>query len=80
MPDFLLTPDQLGDLAPDGSIVAHPTHDIFGQEYNRINATRKQMTLGGKRVFVVIPVGKDSEENVYKMAGEKSLAKGKTDE
>jgi hypothetical protein len=80
MPDFLLTPDQIGDLAPDGSITKHPEQDIFGQPVDRLNPTRKQLTLGGKRIFVVIPVGKDSEDNVYKLAGDKPAVKSKSDE
>lgn len=63
MPEFHLTADQIGELTDDG--LRHPAQDIFGQPYDRVNATRKYFQRGGKRLFVVIPTGKDSEENTY---------------
>ncbi len=72
--EFILTPDMVGELAADGSITKHPALDIFGREYQKVNATRKYLTLGGRRVFVVIPTGKDSDENTYQLEGEPAPA------
>jgi hypothetical protein len=68
MPDIHLTDEQIGTLNPDGSILTHPALDILGLPYDKLNITRKQITLGGKRVFVCIPTGHDKEDNVYKQA------------
>lgn len=72
MPTFTLTADQLGALADDGSIIRHPERDITGAPADRLNGARKPLTHNGEplthngaRVFVVIPVGKDHEDNVY---------------
>lgn len=65
MPTFTLTADQLGALADDGSIIRHPERDITGAPADRLNGARKPLTHNGARVFVVIPVGKDHEDNVY---------------
>ena len=74
MPDFVLIPDQIGELAADGSITKHPSLDILGNEYSRVNATRKPI---GKGRFVVIPTGKDSEDNVYTVLADKPAPKAK---
>ncbi len=68
MPKFQLTPEQLGEIASDGTIAKHPELDIFGSPYEARSATRKRLKLGGKRVFVVIPPGKDSDDNTYELA------------
>jgi hypothetical protein len=74
MPDFHLTPEQLGELDKDGGIVSHPSLDIFGNPVDKLNASRKPLTINGKRVLIVIPTGRDSEENTYKLAGDKPAA------
>lgn len=75
--EFILTPEQIGELASDGSITKHPEQDIFGQPYERVNASRKQLVLGGKRIFVVIPTGKDSDENTFKLPVSQPALKAK---
>lgn len=62
MPDFYLTPDQIGELAEDGSIIKHPALDVFGTKVDMLNPTRKPV---GKRQFVCIPTGRDHEDNKY---------------
>lgn len=74
MPEYVLIPDQIGELASDGSITKHPTLDIQGNEYARVNATRKPIS---KTRFVVIPAGKDSEDNVYTVLSDKPAPKAK---
>ncbi len=64
MPEFILTDEQIGQLADDGGIIKHPALDIFGSHYDRGNATRKRLS---KTQFVVIPAGKDSEDNTFKL-------------
>jgi hypothetical protein len=69
MPEFNLKPEQVGELNPDGTIAKHPELDILGSPYEARNATRKYLRHNGKRVFVVIPPGKDSEDNKYNLPG-----------
>jgi hypothetical protein len=75
MPEFNLTEEQVGVLAADGSIVSHPSQDIYGHRYDKVNATRKYLTHAGKRYFVVLPTNADSEENTYKFPAMKPSAK-----
>lgn len=75
MPEFNLTEEQIGELAPDGSITKHPKLDIRGQEYQRGNATRKSLTHAGKRYFVVLPPNSDSEDNRFNFPAAKPAAK-----
>ena len=65
MPTFTLTADQIGALNDDGSIARHPERDITGAPVDRLNGARKQLVHNGARVFIVIPVGRDHEDNVY---------------
>ncbi len=74
MPDFHLTSEQLGTLADDGSIGKHPEHDVFGRPYDRVNASRKRVS---KTQFVVIPTGKDHEDNVFIVPADKPAPKTK---
>jgi hypothetical protein len=78
MPTFVLTPDHIGDLAEDGSILKHPTLDILGNDAtsaaSRVNATRKRLS---KTQFCVIPTGKDSDDNVFVLPSDKPAPKAK---
>ncbi len=68
MPEFTLTPDQVGELDNEGVITKHPSLDIVGGDASsvtaRVNATRKRLS---KTQFVVIPPGRDSEDNTFKL-------------
>jgi len=71
MPEFTLTPEQIGEIV--AGEVRHPEKDIFGSAYERVNATRKYFKRGDKRFFVVIPNGKDSDENTYVLPGDSAV-------
>jgi hypothetical protein len=75
MPEFILEENQIGTLDKDGAILTHPERDIFGGVYDKANATRKYLTLGGKRCFVAIPTGRDSDDNTFKMTHAKPAPK-----